>query len=286
MDVPAATIRRLDRRDGLIGAVATVLALLVVFLVPEEPSPFAIAPPPPITMLPLPPVPPGLVVPAMPSGEATLADESGAAAIIDEAVPRDVTVPATSVVVGPSVPAPAVPITSTVPPILVQGAVPDVSLYWKIAEAIGTFLAAWTAALFVIRLRRPRSRRRRLMRQPGFAGCAVGLLLAIILMGADLGRWAAVWGWAALNPASATPSFYGNPTPAAASPMAELWSAILNGCGAGVGVIGIGFAATWPLMALGGWWHPERSGIDRLGRALGIAWVGLLVLDQIMDLVE
>jgi hypothetical protein len=29
-------------------------------------------------------------------------------------------------------------------------------------------------------------------------------------------------------------------------------------------------------MALGGWWRPERSAIDRLGKVLGIAWIAVM----------
>jgi hypothetical protein len=40
---------------------------------------------------------------------------------------------------------------------------------------------------------------------------------------------------------------------------------------------GHGVAAAWLIMALGGWWRPERSTIDRIGRALGFAWIAIMV---------
>jgi hypothetical protein len=34
-----------------------------------------------------------------------------------------------------------------------------------------------------------------------------------------------------------------------------------------------GVAGAWLALALAGWWRPEPSWVDRLGRALGLGWL-------------
>jgi hypothetical protein len=42
-------------------------------------------------------------------------------------------------------------------------------------------------------------------------------------------------------------------------------------------------AVAWMVLALSGRWCPEASWIDRLGRALGITWIGLFVASSILE---
>jgi hypothetical protein len=37
-------------------------------------------------------------------------------------------------------------------------------------------------------------------------------------------------------------------------------------------------AGAWLTVALAGWWRPERSWIDRFGRAFGFAWIAVGLL--------
>jgi hypothetical protein len=37
-------------------------------------------------------------------------------------------------------------------------------------------------------------------------------------------------------------------------------------------------AGAWLTLVLAGWWRPERSWIDRFGRALGFAWIGVSLI--------
>ena len=41
---------------------------------------------------------------------------------------------------------------------------------------------------------------------------------------------------------------------------------------------GYAVAATWVVLAASGRWRPEKSWVDRLGRALGLAWICITAL--------
>ncbi len=134
------------------------------------------------------------------------------------------------------------------------------------------FLTAWTAALWMIRMRRPRAPWRRMISQPGLAACSVGLLVLAVVLATHLVRWAAIWGWEAIVP-SPPGSWSFSPE----SPLKDAWSTIYFGFAEGRTRIAEAVAATWLVMLLGGWWRPEKSGIDRLGRALGAGWIVLMI---------
>ena len=115
-------------------------------------------------------------------------------------------------------------------------------------------LAGWTGAFLAIRLHGVRPRRRRLVAQPGLvAAVAVLVMLAIeapLLAGSAWydGRF----GWATRTRVA---EFAAN-------------GVVLLAHHAGWAV-----ATSWLTLALTGRWRPEASWVDRLGRALGFAWL-------------
>ena len=238
-----STTRRLDRWDGLILAAATA-AMLGLFLLPE-PGPAAI----PAPVMPPPVLPPPIVpVPGEPAPVAIPVASNSAMVLVSEEVRK-------------------------APQTLESlGIVIDVSIL---------FLTGWTAAIWIIRMRRPRARWRRLIRQPGLAASSVGLVVFAVVLAGHFIRWAAVWGWTLIQPARATaPAPSGNFTlllPSRTLLQDALFS-IESGLDQGWIAMGWAVAATWLIMALGGWWRPEKSAIDRMGRALGMAWIAVEVV--------
>lgn len=141
-------------------------------------------------------------------------------------------------------------------------------------------LFAWTLAIPALRLRRPCPQRRGLFGQPGMAACAVALaVLVCTLVGAAAswpvhqsrpkpttfpGRWILSvdgrWMSSAFDPRL--------------PPLQQL-GRLLYYDGLGSSWAGLAICGAWLTMALGGWWRPERSAIDRLGRAIGLVWIVL-----------
>lgn len=222
MNARRSTSRGLDRWDGLMLMLATVVAILGLALLPE-PVQLPLLPPLPAIDIPPPPV----------------IDPIGPTARVGD-VPEPI-------------------------PILADD-LPDSAnsedLKWCLGISIA-FVATWTPALWIIRMRRPRPRWRRSIRQPGLAATSVGLLVLAIVFAADLLRWSASW----------VSHSGGLPT------LQEAWFAIRNACDAGLEGTVHAVPATWLIMILGGWWRPERSGIDRLGRALGVGWIVLMAAE-------
>jgi hypothetical protein len=113
------------------------------------------------------------------------------------------------------------------------------------------FLVTWTPVLIVLRLRRPRPRWRRLARQPGLVACSIATLILMV-------------GCLNLLSLEGLPSdrFYHLHNRMV---FFDLYP-------------GYGVAGAWLILISSGRWRPELSGIDRLGRALGLVWmiVGLI----------
>jgi hypothetical protein len=122
--------------------------------------------------------------------------------------------------------------------------------------------------LLILRLRQPRPRFKRLMRQPGTVACwavffVVGLRILGVLEGALLARivgvrwhemvfdwpWVDEFGWDALPLVVFT------------------WAQDL------APQMCLAVAVTWSLLAVSGQWHPEPSWIDRMGRVIGIYYI-------------
>jgi hypothetical protein len=121
-------------------------------------------------------------------------------------------------------------------------------------------LAAWTAAVLVLRLRAPRPTLRRLVLQPGAAACLVALLVITLetigeaaamayfeyskgYLGAEM-KTSGLAGWLHVRVLMRTPY-----------------------------PVSYAILAAWAILALSRRGRPERSWIDRAGRALGICWI-------------
>jgi hypothetical protein len=151
----------------------------------------------------------------------------------------------------------------------VQAVQPGVSLYetasWVLSVCtMGTillepFMTAWTLALILIRLLRPRPRRERLGAQPGFMAM-VAAAFAMIMVGFFVGI-----------------------------PMVVI--SLVNGPGAIVGgfdvtliattapvIIGTAVAAVWLALIVGRRWRAEPHWIDRLGRIIGLYWIAASIV--------
>lgn len=107
---------------------------------------------------------------------------------------------------------------------------------------------AWSLATIPLRLRPPRPAWRRLRAQPGFVAAvatAAGLLVAVVHE----------WFVLRLRPWSLAMRIY---LPAVSSPSR----------------FGPMVAVAWLTLALARGWRPEAGWIDRLGRGLGVFWIG------------
>jgi hypothetical protein len=144
--------------------------------------------------------------------------------------------------------------------------------YWTQAtqyliRAAWPFVLAWTMAILILRLRPPRPPRRWLARQPGLVACCAVTLAAATLL------WPTLVGLIA-----------GIPAPDSVSGPARFWRDIASGDGSAE-TIGLAVVAAWLTLALGGRWRPESSWVDRAGRALGIVWIGLLLVSSVIHVV-
>lgn len=106
-------------------------------------------------------------------------------------------------------------------------------------------LAAWTLALPLVRLRRPRPGLHRVARQPGFVAC-LAASMALLVCGLSIPPM--LWGGSRLMMSQLSLVSY---TPEA----------------------GFAVAGAWLALALGSHWRPEPSWIDRLGRGVGWLWI-------------
>ncbi|QDV33085.1 hypothetical protein [Tautonia plasticadhaerens] len=109
------------------------------------------------------------------------------------------------------------------------------SMAAEMALVLGTILIPSTFAMVLIRLRPPRPDRRELLCQPGF----------IATVAAGLGMLLIPAGWA----------YAGRFAPA--------W------------VVPAMVTLAWLALAIGRGWRPERSWVDRTGRAVGLAWLAM-----------
>jgi hypothetical protein len=139
-----------------------------------------------------------------------------------------------------------------------------------------------TIAVLILRLRRPRPRLRRLARQPGMvAGLATTVVLCKHMID-GLVRFTLGFLTDVPSPVRLpNPPFMYNrsltamPLPLPSFGQEVIRHPILNDSPYSVG-IAIGVA--WVVLALSGRFRPERSWIDRLGRAIGVYWIGVTLL--------
>ncbi len=119
-----------------------------------------------------------------------------------------------------------------------------------------------TLAVLAMRLRKPRPRWRKLIRQPGLVAC---LML--------LPSWAAALAFTVINVLSidqTMPEFKNGTTYAQQGGVwvqgfAE-WSSLLGG---------FAVLIAWGTLALAGRWRAEPTWLDRLGRLVGLAWIAM-----------
>lgn len=151
---------------------------------------------------------------------------------------------------------------------------------WGCLVLAAPLAMAWTLAILALRLRRPRDRWRRLVRQPGLvAGLMAALVLAWRLAGfatmcarlidrphlniltvKSLGLGGTWGGWPPDHLLFETDHFLDT-----------------------MATIGVAVASAWLLLLATGRWSPERSWIDRAGRALGGFWIACLPLTSWWD---
>ena len=107
------------------------------------------------------------------------------------------------------------------------------------------FLATTTAAILIMRLRRPRPTSRRLFRQPGTVACVAALLAMLIEAG-----------WVASL--LAMKSWLMGPDLVFVLHVPQVGFAVVGG---------------WLSLAMAGRWRPEPGWIDRAGRVVGVCWI-------------
>jgi hypothetical protein len=121
---------------------------------------------------------------------------------------------------------------------------------WIVALLAGSpLLAAWTVALLLARLGRPRPHLRRVLRQPGAVACAVATLAMAVDATWIIPMWVSF-----SSPLKIAFDFVYH---------ADVGSAVLGG---------------WAVLVLSSRWRPEPSWIDRAGRITGAIWIGAVVL--------
>lgn len=156
----------------------------------------------------------------------------------------------------------------------------------RATKVASPFLTAWTPALLALSMRRPRPRWRKLTRQPGIAACGIAAVVLFVQLSGIILRWALAWLWpeiGSLTPPQRVfppmnlwpPGQFPPPSPPR-SPLRELWLSLSWGLHESA-YAGHGIAGAWLIMALGGWWRPERTWIERIGRALGTAWIAVMM---------
>ena len=125
-----------------------------------------------------------------------------------------------------------------------------------------------TLGVLALRLRKPRPRWRRLARQPGIVA-----YFALAL------SWVAAGAYAVVGALSNVPTV-ATPATAPGLPPGTSFAWVLLSYHQEFTVLGsvlAGFAVVvaWATMILVGRWRPEPTWLDRLGRLVGVAWMGM-----------
>jgi hypothetical protein len=120
-------------------------------------------------------------------------------------------------------------------------------------------LVPLTFASVAFRVRRPRPSMRRVTSQPGAVAClaaSLAFLLYFAMQAASMAAWSVL--------PVVRPSIGG---------FVESWEPILSDLGGVAAFAGVAVMGVWLCLAVGRRWRAEPSWVDRLGRALGMAWV-------------
>jgi hypothetical protein len=118
-------------------------------------------------------------------------------------------------------------------------------------------LPPWTVAIFLLGLRQPRPPLRRLILQPGMAACG-----AVVL-------------WLGFKTLLLVTMMVGEP---------QKWTLVTYYVGDGVALVSWAaptVAGAWLVLAIAGRWRLARGWIERCGRALGVSWLALEVLNDL-----
>jgi len=137
-------------------------------------------------------------------------------------------------------------------------------LIWWPPAAVPVLMTG-SLAVALLRLRRPRPVWRRLARQPGAVACgvataALGIQAALVIIGKCLARVPGMTSGRALG--------YNFPFSVAFA--------------RGLTIVGLAVIGAWLVLAAGRRWNAERSGIDLVGRLLGICWIGLFLIQRLV----
>ena len=152
---------------------------------------------------------------------------------------------------------------------------------WGCLVLASPFAAAWTLAILGLRLRRPRARWSRLVRQPGLVAGLMAAFVLVVRLPGFATMCARVLGQPNLAVRNVTGIGGGGVGRGGGCfmglPPGYLWfdtDHFLNT----MAMIGVAVGSSWILLLVSGRWRPEPSWIDRAGRVLGWFWIAILPL--------
>jgi len=135
-----------------------------------------------------------------------------------------------------------------------------VQALWKWSDLAIPCLTAWTVALALLWLRRPRETVRRLSRRPGAVACAAVVASLVVNVAFYLLFYALV----SSLPGSDAGWFFRLP---------GLLRCIADDSGGPARPRGEAIAVCWSILWLSGRWRAQATWLDRLGRAIAVIWL-------------
>jgi hypothetical protein len=135
-----------------------------------------------------------------------------------------------------------------------QGASATVDAWLVALLAASPLLAAWTVALLLLHLRRPRPHLNCMLRQPGAVACVIATLGMAFCATWVIPMW--VRGDSALLVALRF-VYHGD--------------------------VGVAVLGGWAVLVLSGRWRPEPSWLDRAGRIIAVTWIAVVVLSRFIQ---
>jgi hypothetical protein len=138
---------------------------------------------------------------------------------------------------------------------------------------ISPYLVTGTLASLAMRLRGPRPRLLRLTRQPGTVACAVAVTILFLLLCWIAGTRTRGRSFQLTEHVVGPPGSLGHPFHRHPMYLSIAWGIVFYG-----DRIGFAVAGAWFALLASGRWKSEASWIDRLGRAMGWAWIALTVV--------